>query len=172
MSAPQHKILFRDPGHCIGQLDNVVIWISRGEIGPDEIDFGRRSFAHVSSLNPDGFAMLLHGHVGGTLPDEYALRELSRMFADYRDELRVLSAEFGGAGLWARAARTILRTMMLLARNPFPTGVFAQRQEAVAWLVEQVDPAPPQQALGDALDRILRVHATTQSGERMVSKDI
>ena len=115
----------------------LLVWYSVGDVGPLQVDEMSRCFDIMAERYPDGFCFVLYARDNCKLPGAAGRRAASTMFAAQKGRLTGMVALFQGHGFFMASARAILSTMLALARQPFPSQVSGEPNEAMAWLCER-----------------------------------
>ncbi len=170
--ASKHRLLYRDAEHCIGQIGNVAVWILGGKLDASRVAITARLYAHLSATCPDGYAIMVIGTPESGIPDNQAIRGISKVLSEHKERVRAFVAVFEGDGMWLVTARAIMRAFVTLARAPIAMHVSGDNHEAARWVEETLVDGPTHADLAEAIGRLSRLHEAQNIGELTIADEM
>ncbi len=139
--------------YASAQLNNTLAVVWTGDPSVAEV---QRLFFELQALwaKHEAGACLLNVITAQTgMPDAPAREALRNYFAQARGKLRACAIVLEKSDIEGALSRTILTTLVTLARRPFVTKIFADRPSAALWLIAQGADYPAR-GLAETLQRL------------------
>jgi hypothetical protein len=129
------KILHEEPGFTMGVYENVFLWAFRESSTLERIERSRAAFADLRARYPKGFGVMTIVREDAPVSMPSAARERSNAItAEFRANFVALSTVIEGSGFRSATLRSIISGIQLFARVSCPAKVFADAENAAAWM--------------------------------------
>lgn len=147
------KILEADENWACGVAGRLVVAVWRTRTTPARVHL---LHAHVKAVMRvharTGFALCVVAEAEAASPDLEARVLIADMMRDAGAHLRGTACVVSARGFSGAAIRAIITGLSLVAREPYPTRVFAAPADAAAWLAERLHESTSE--LAEAIERV------------------
>ncbi|MDD9939880.1 MAG: hypothetical protein OXU20_02340 [Myxococcales bacterium] len=117
---------------------NIFVVVDDGNVSASDYEESSRRVLAQALRYPDGIGGLTVIPQSGRPPSEAGRQAIKRAYESVTPHLRSVCWLVEGQGFRAATARAALAGLRLLLRPPFPTKVFADLNDAVPWLSQQL----------------------------------
>ncbi len=117
----------------MGSFDNVHLCVYRDELTMDALNAANQHHRALMARHPSTFVL---GVAQPNLPlpaSEVRVRG-AELIQENRESVLGAATVLVGGGFWASAVRSVMTASFALARQPYPSKVFATSEEAATWL--------------------------------------
>jgi hypothetical protein len=138
---PRPRVIWRDAGVVVGEIENISVALWRGEVTRGRFEAQRVGLEHVVRTRIDaGFLCLVEP--SAPLPNQEMVRASADMIAIHRPKLRYVACVIEGDGLRAGTVRAILNVMRMLITGKVHYDYFATVPDAAKGFARNLPPCP------------------------------